>query len=172
MEADDRGGYLHSVVGSKSTPARGTRRMKQEKRIALQLLLAVTYPYFVDLSSPLISLFPPYFSTSWPLPFYIPASFLPLPITFQCFCRFHLTALPHLCLHQPNFLSFSLTVAFSLFPSPPSSLLTSYWQNLSRQGKGGQLCHNIDSHFIATAMGLPGSWIDGLGLFHWAREQL
>lgn len=64
MEADDRGGYLHSVVGSKSTPARGTRRMKQEKRIALQLLLAVTYPYFVDLSSPLISLsfphtFPP-----------------------------------------------------------------------------------------------------------------
>lgn len=125
MEADDRGGYLHSVVGSKSTPARGTRRMKQEKSTPTPVgsnLPLFRWPLF----SFNLPLFPPYFSTSWPLPFYIPASFLPLPITFQCFCRFHLTALPHLCLHQPNFLSFSLTVAFSLFPFPFSPILSSH----------------------------------------------
>lgn len=36
-EADDRGGDLHSVVCSKSTPARGTRRQKPERVMELHL---------------------------------------------------------------------------------------------------------------------------------------
>lgn len=82
-----------------------------------------------------------------------------------------------LSLHQPNFLSSSSTVAFSHHPRLPgfllpSSLLTSCWHNPQRHGKGGHLCHNMGSHFIAAASGLPGCTIDGLGVFRWPREEL
>lgn len=121
-EANDRGGDLHSVVGSKSTPAGGKRRMKLKKVMELLLLLAVTHP---NLSTFLLS-FSTFSFHTFPLlafsfshsTYAVSASFLALLIAFHCFCRFHLTASPHPSLHQPNFLSLSLTVAFSLLPHP------------------------------------------------------
>lgn len=115
-EADNHGGDLHSALGSKSTPTRGTRRLKPERVMELHKLPLHLKPHHlshspqsVDLSSPLICHFSLHIPTSQLFFFHMQAPLarlLTLLISFQCFyLRFHLTPLPQLSLHQPNFLS-------------------------------------------------------------------
>ena len=164
-EADGRGGDPDLNSGSKSTPARGTRRLRPE-RVMGPLYLQPP----VDLSTS--SICP--FSNHFP-----PHAHLLRKSPPQCTCLgFHLIPLPQLSLHQPQFSHSIIGSGRSRLPclppaaSPILSSLSSCWQTPQRYGKGGQLCHNIGSHFIATALGLPACRIDGLGVFHWPREEL
>lgn len=77
-EADDYGGDLHSVVGSKSTPARGTRRLITTPSIGCNRFHSTQS---VDLPSYLICPFSFYF----PIPPSIFSFTCPPLISFQCF---------------------------------------------------------------------------------------
>lgn len=125
-EADDHGGDLRVVMSSKST-ARGARRMKPERVMELHLLRSLPTgcnlshsPRSLYLSSSLICPFS-LFQTSFPPHAHPSASLLlTLLISFQrMHFRFHLTPLPHLYLHQTNFLTSSSTDAFSYHPCLP-----------------------------------------------------
>lgn len=157
MDADNHGGVRHWVVGSKSTPAQEaeTKMMKfhlppnhTPPTAMASNLFHLPFPHINSPTSP-PRLLPPRVScfTRSPLP--------PCPVT-------DFSSSPHLSLYQCNFLAFShhpqLPLSFLLFSS--HLLLAQSPENR----KGGQLCHNIGSHFFPTASGLSESRFDVSGL--------
>lgn len=154
MDADNRGGVRHWVVGSKSTPAQeaGTKMMKfhlppnhTPPTTAASNLFHLPFPH---INTPL---FPPHL----------------LPPRVSCFTR---SPLPPSQVTDFTFLSSPLAPPpqFScLFPSFPAPPLLSSHLLLARSPenrKGGQLCHNTGSHFFPIASALSGSRIDVSGL--------
>lgn len=117
-------GDLHSVVGSKSTPARSTRRQKPERVMEIHLPPNHTpqppTPIACNLfhSPQSVDLFPPLS--------YLPAqpvSHAHTLVSFQyLYLRFLSTPFLHLSPHQPNFLSSSST--FSHHPCLPHPLFS------------------------------------------------
>lgn len=160
MDADSHGGVRHWVVGTKSTPAQEA----ETKMMKFHLLPNHTPPPAV--ASNLFHLpFPPTLIHS-PTPH--PHSPHLLPPRISCFTRSPpfppcpvtdiqppLLTSP---LYQRNFLAFSHHP--QLPPLFSSHLLLA---QSPENGKGGQRCHNIGSHFFPTASGLSGSRIDVSG---------
>lgn len=151
-EADICGKYLHSVVGSKLTPARGTMRLKQEGVMELLPPLAATRPTHLNHSSPLkISPFllynPPFnlFSLQDS-----PASSSNLTDPGKHFS--------YLTSHSTNpfsqFVVNSCLFPLSTFSSSSTSFssLTCSQHTPQRYKKGGQLLHNMGSHFVAPSI--------------------
>lgn len=154
MDADKHGGVRHWVVGTKSTLAQEaeTKMMKfhlppnhTPPTAMASNLFHLPFPHINSPTSPpcLLPLRVSCFTRS-PLP--------PCPVT-------DFSSSPHLSFYQCNFLAFSPSSA-----APPLFSSHLLLAQSPENEKGGQLCHNIGSHFFSTTSGVSGSRIDVSGL--------